>query len=68
MGGSRCALQRSIRLANWILSSADGSSNKSARPLQGTWIPDLGSLKWRKIAWRTTDGVAARAPHLRPAA
>ena len=32
------------------VSSADGSSNKSARPLGGTWIPDLGSSKWRKIA------------------
>ena len=25
------------------VSSADGSSNKSARPLGGTWIPDSGS-------------------------
>ena len=34
----------------FFVSSADGSSNKSARPLGGTWIPDLGSLAWRTIA------------------
>eukprot|EP00964_Phaeocystis_antarctica_P000364 scaffold195_cov57-Phaeocystis_antarctica.AAC.2 len=30
--------------------------------------PILDRLKWRKMCSRTTDGVAARAPHLRPAA
>ena len=29
------------------VSSADGSSNKSARPLCGTWIPDPGSSESR---------------------
>jgi len=33
------------------VSSADGSSNKSARPLGGTWIPDSGSTIFeRKLA------------------
>ena len=44
--------RRLKKLFQWGIfraSSADGSSNKSARPLGGTWIPDLGSSNGAKL-------------------
>ena len=38
------------------VSSADGSSNKSARPVCGTWIPDSGStLRFSNENWLGPD-------------